>query len=48
MPKPSQSVSSGPGGPVQEEPVSENKLVQEFHLVTTLLNLSHSEVCKDL
>ncbi|XP_060587627.1 FHF complex subunit HOOK interacting protein 2A-like isoform X3 [Ruditapes philippinarum] len=44
MPKPPQNTSaSGTSTPIVHEPASENKLKQQFHLVTTLLNLSHSE-----
>lgn len=42
VPKPNQGNMSS--SPVVEEPSSENKLEQEFHLVRTLLSLSHSEV----
>ena len=45
MPKLVQNTSaSGTSAPIVQEPASENKLKQQFHLVTTLLNLSHSEV----
>ncbi|XP_053406841.1 FHF complex subunit HOOK interacting protein 2A-like isoform X2 [Mercenaria mercenaria] len=44
MPKPSQNSSaSGTNAPIVQEPAAENKLKQQFHLVNTLLNLSHSE-----
>lgn len=43
MPKPVTKSSASAKEPIVEEPSSENKLQQDFHLVSTLLSLSHSE-----